>query len=69
MYDVEIVEMLNLIHNENKLLFEMAKSMYEKDIADKINFKQYDNEYNRIINSLEKYGSCNECKYKINLHT
>ena len=63
MYDVEMMYMLNLIHQENAMIFEMIRSMVSDDIR-KITFENYDKEYERIMKSLEKYNACSDCSYK-----
>ena len=65
MYDVEMMQMLNLIHAENQYIFEILKSsLLSKEVRDDITFDDYDKEYKRIIKSLEKYSSCLDCNYK-----
>ena len=65
MYDVEMVQMLNLIHAENQYIFEILRaSLLAKDMKDDVTFDDYDKEYKRIIKSLEKYSYCSDCSYK-----
>ena len=65
MYDVEMMQMLNLIHAENQYIFEILKSsLLSKEVRDDITFDDYDKEYKRIIKSLERYSYCSNCSYK-----
>lgn len=65
MYDVEMMQMLNLIHVENQYIFEILRaSLLTKDVRDEVTFDDYDKEYKRIIKSLEKYSPCLDCNYK-----
>ena len=65
MYDVEMMQMLNLIHAENQYIFEILRaSLLAKDIKDNVTFDDYDKEYKRIIKSLERYSYCSDCSYK-----
>lgn len=63
MYDVEMMQMLNLIHHENAIIFEMIRSITSDDVK-KITFETYDKEYERIIKSLDRYSYCSDCSYK-----
>ena len=65
MYDVEMIQMLNLIHAENQYMFEILRaSLLSNDVKDAITFDDYDKEYKRIIKSLERYSYCSDCSYK-----
>lgn len=65
MYDVEMMQMLNLIHAENQYIFEILRaSLLTKDIKDDVTFDDCDKEYKRIIKSLERYSYCSDCSYK-----
>ena len=65
MYDVEMMQMLNLIHAENQYIFEILRaSLLTKDIKDDVTFDDYDKEYKRIIKNLERYSYCSDCSYK-----
>ena len=70
MYDVEMMQMLNLIHAENQYIFEILRaSLLTKDIKDDVTFDDYDKKYKRIIKSLERYSYCSDsycsdCSYK-----
>ena len=65
MYDVEMIQMLNLIHAENQYIFEILRaSLLAKDTKDNVTFDDYNKEYKRIIKSLEKYSYCSDCSYK-----
>ena len=65
MYDVEMMQMLNLIHAENQYIFEILRaSLLAKDMKDDVTFDDYDKEYKRIIKSLERYSYCSDCSYK-----
>lgn len=65
MYDVEMMQMLNLIHAENQYIFEILRaSLLSNDVKDDVTFDDYDKEYKRIIKSLEKYSYCSDCSYK-----
>ena len=65
MYDVEMMQMLNLIHAENQYMFEILRaSLLSNDVKDTITFDDYDKEYKRIIKSLERYSYCSDCSYK-----
>ena len=65
MYDVEMMQMLNLIHAENQYIFEILRaSLLTKDIKDDVTFDDYNREYKRIIKSLERYSYCSDCSYK-----
>ena len=65
MYDVEMMQMLNLIHAENQYMFEILRgSLLSNDVKDAISFDDYDKEYKRIIKSLERYSYCSDCSYK-----
>ena len=53
MYDVEMMQMLNLIHAENQYMFEILRAnLLSNDVKDAITFDDYDKEYKRIIKSL-----------------
>ena len=46
MYDVEMMQMLNLIHAENQYIFEILRaSLLTKDIKDDVTFDDYDKKY------------------------
>lgn len=65
MYDVEMMEMLTLIHCENKYIFELLKqSLLSKDVRELITFDSYEKEFERIMKSTEKYSPCLDCSYK-----
>lgn len=65
MYDVEMIQMLNLIHAENQYMFEILRaSLLSNDVKDAITFDDCDKEYKRIIKSLERYSYCSDCSYK-----
>ena len=65
MYDVEMMQMLNLIHAENQYIFEILRAgLLSNDAKDAITFNDYDKEYKRIIKSLERYSYCSDCSYK-----
>ena len=70
MYDVEMMQMLNLIHAENQYIFEILRaSLLAKDMKDNVTFDDYDKKYKRIIKSLERYSYCSDsycsdCSYK-----
>ena len=65
MYDVEMMQMLNLIHAENQYIFEILRaSLLAKDMKDDVIFDDYDKEYKRIIKNLERYSYCSDCSYK-----
>ena len=70
MYDVEMMQMLNLIHAENQYIFEILRaSLLTKDIKDDVTVDDYDKKYKRIIKSLERYSYCSDsycsdCSYK-----
>ena len=65
MYDVEMMQMLNLIYAENQYMFEILRaSLLSNDVKDAITFDDYDKEYKRIIKSLERYSYCSDCSYK-----
>ena len=65
MYDVEMMQMLNLIHAENQYIFEILRaSLLAKDMKDDVTFDDYDKEYKRIIKSLERYSYYSDCSYK-----
>ena len=63
MYDVEMMRMLTLIHAENAMIFEMIRCIAPIDIK-KITFDAYEKEYENILKSLERYGTCSDCSYK-----
>ena len=66
MYDVEMMQMLNLIHAENQYIFEILRSsLLSNDVKDAITFDDYDKEYKRIIKSLERYSYCSVCCKKV----
>lgn len=65
MYDVEMMQMLNLIHAENQYIFEILRAgLLSNDVKDAVTFDNYDKEYKRIIKSLERYSYCSDCSYK-----
>lgn len=65
MYDVEMMRMLNLIHMENRYIFELIKTaLLSKDVQEVITFDDYDKEYKRIMKDVEKYSPCLDCSYK-----
>ena len=65
MYDVEMMQMLNLIYVENQYIFEILRAgLLSNDAKDAITFDDYDKEYKRIIKSLERYSYCSDCSYK-----
>lgn len=43
MYDVEMIQMLNLIHAENQYIFEILRAgLLSNDVKDAITFDDYD---------------------------
>lgn len=65
MYDVEMMQMLNLIHAENQYMFEILRAcLLSNDVKDAVTFDDYNKEYKRIIKSLERYSYCSDCSYK-----
>lgn len=65
MYDVEMMQMLNLIHAENQYIFEILKTgLFSKEAQEKITFNAYEKEYKRIMKSIEKNSPCINCGYK-----
>lgn len=66
MYDVEMMEMLNLIHLENQQIFELVKSntLLSEEGRKKVSFDAYEEEYKRIMKNLEKHSLCTDCAYK-----
>ena len=63
--NIEMMQMLNLIHAENQYIFEILRaSLLAKDMKDDVTYDDYDKEYKRIIKSLEKYSYCSDCSYK-----
>ena len=64
MYDVEIMNMLRLIHAENQIIFELQRSNLSKEEYEKITFKPYQDAYDDIIKRIEKQFPCLECSYK-----
>lgn len=66
MYDVEMMQMLNLIHAENRMIFELVKAnmVIKEEGRKKITFNTYEEEYERIMKNLEKYSPCIDCNYK-----
>lgn len=63
MYDVEMMQMLSLIHHENAMIFEMVRSTAPADVK-KITFESYQKAYDEIIESTKKYSNCSTCEYK-----
>lgn len=65
MYDVEMMQMLTLIHAENQYIFEILRTglVYEEN-REKITFDAYDREFERIMKSIDKYSVCSDCSYK-----
>ena len=60
-----MMRMLNLIHMENKYIFELIKTaLLSRDIQEVITFDDYDKEYKRIMKDAEKYSPCLDCSYK-----
>ena len=65
MYDIEMIEMLNLIHLENHNIFEMLRTgLFSKEGREEVTFDFYEKEYKRIMKKLERYSSCPDCSYK-----
>lgn len=65
MYDVEMMQMLNLIHAENQYIFEVVRAgLLLKEERESITFDAYQKEYERIMKSVEKYSHCLDCSYK-----
>ena len=65
MYDIEMMQMLRLIHLENQYIFEILKlGLLREEERKGLSFDGYDEEYNRIIKSLERYSYCSDCNYK-----
>lgn len=66
MYDVEMMEMLNLIHAENRMIFELVKAnmVINEEGRKEITFDACEKEYKRIMKNLEKYSLCVDCSYK-----
>ena len=65
MYDEEMMQMLNLIHMENRYIFEVLRNgLLSRESQEKITFDAYEDEYKRIIKNIEKYSSCIDCSYK-----
>lgn len=66
MYDAEMMQMLNLIHAENRMIFELVKAnmVINEEGRKKITFDTYEEEYKRIMKNLEKYSPCVDCSYK-----
>ena len=65
MYDVEMMQMLNLIHMENRYIFKLIKTaLLSREIQEVATFDNYDEEYKRIINNLDRYSYCSDCNYK-----
>lgn len=65
MYDVEMMRMLNLIHMENRYIFELIKTaLLSEDVQKAITFDAYEKEYRRIMKDVEKYSPCLDCSYK-----
>lgn len=65
MYDVEMMQMLTLVHAENQMIFEIVRSglLFGK-AHEEITFKPYEDAYKDIMKSLEKYSPCPNCSYK-----
>ena len=65
MYDVEMMQMLNLIHAENQYMFEILRAcLLSNDVKDAVTFDDYDKEYKRIMKDTEKHSPCLDCSYK-----
>ena len=65
MYDVEMMQMLNLIHAENQYIYELTRaSLLAKDMKDNVTFDDYDKEYKRIIKSLERHSYCYKNRFE-----
>ena len=65
MYDVEMMQMLTLIHAENQYIFEVLRcGLLSKEEKEKVTFDAYDREFERIMKRLEKYSPCHDCSYK-----
>ena len=46
MYDVEMMQMLNLIHAENQHIFEILRAcLLSNDVKDAVTFDDYDKEF------------------------
>lgn len=65
MYDVEMMQMLTLIHAENQYIFEILRTglVFEEN-REKVTFDAYDREFERIMKRLENYSACSNCSYK-----
>ena len=59
MYDVEIMNMLSLIHAENQIIFELQRSNLSEEAYEKITFKPYQDAYDDIVKRVD-FG----CSYK-----
>ena len=65
MYDIEMMQMLRMIHLENQYIFEILRlGLLCEEERKRLSFDVYDEEYKRIVNSIEKYSTCNECNHK-----
>ena len=65
MYDVEMMQMLTLIHAENQYIFETIRAgLLSKEGREVLTFDAYDKEFERIMKSAEKYSPCLDCCYK-----
>ena len=54
MYDVEMMQMLNLIHAENQYIFEILKSsLLSKEVRDDITFDDYDKELKELADDYK----------------
>lgn len=66
MYDAEMMQMLNLIHAENHMIFELVRAnmIIDEESRKEITFDAYDKEYKRIMKNLEEHSPCVDCSYK-----
>ena len=65
MYDIEMMQMLTLIHAENQYIFEVIRAgLLSKEGREALTFDAYDKEFERIMKRLEKYSPCPDCSYK-----
>lgn len=65
MYDVEMMQMLTLIHAENQYIFEIIRAgLLSKEGREALTFDTYDKEFDKIMKRLEKYSPCLDCSYK-----
>ena len=54
MYDVEMMQMLNLIHAENQYIFEILRAgLLSNDVKDAITFDDYDKELKELADDYK----------------